>query len=138
MGEAILVLRWGPPGEFTVINISWGQEFSGGPAVRTQCSYHRGSGWTSGWGTKTPQLHSIAKTEKKTSRQMKTKRNNKNKTNQTKAKKNKENKKKQTEKTNNKTTKSKENKKQTKMKRENRKSQKQNKQNETKIYIKYF
>ena len=45
-GAQVLVLRWGPLGELTPINIPWGLKFSVGLAAWTQCSHHRGSGLT--------------------------------------------------------------------------------------------
>ena len=43
-GAQVLVLRWGPLGELTAINIPWGLKFSVGLAAWAQCSPHRGSG----------------------------------------------------------------------------------------------
>ena len=45
-GAQVLVLRWGPLGELTPINIPWGLKFSLGLAAWTQCSHHRGLGPT--------------------------------------------------------------------------------------------
>ena len=53
--ELGLGFSWRPLLEVSSINILSDQEFSGGPVSWTQCSHHRGSGLTSGWGTKTSQ-----------------------------------------------------------------------------------
>ena len=48
----VLMLRWGPPGGHTPIDIPWHLRFSVSLAVWTQSSHHRSSGPTSGLGTK--------------------------------------------------------------------------------------
>ena len=75
----VLVLRWRSLGELLLINIPWGQEFSGGPTSWTQLCHLRGSSLTPGQSTKTLKATQCRRKEKrkkenqqtnKTSRQM--------------------------------------------------------------------
>ena len=49
----VLGLRQGSLGELSLIDITWGQEVSGGPVTRTRLFHLRGSGLMSGQSTKT-------------------------------------------------------------------------------------
>ena len=55
-------------GELSLINITWGQEVSGGPKPWTQLSHLRGSGQTPGWSIKTGSAAQHGRKEKRTDR----------------------------------------------------------------------
>ena len=47
------MFRWSSLGELSPIDITWGQDASGGPLSSAGLSHLRGSVLTSGWNTKT-------------------------------------------------------------------------------------
>ena len=62
----VLVLRWRSLRKLLPIDITWGQEVSGGPMSWTRLFHLRGSGPTPSWSTKTLLCHPAWKKRKKT------------------------------------------------------------------------
>ena len=61
----VLVLRWGPLGELTMMNMPWSPKFSSSPVAQILCSHHRGLGPAPGLGNQTLQAKAVAQKEKK-------------------------------------------------------------------------
>ena len=60
--DLVLVLKWRPLGDFSLINVPWGQKFSGDPMFCTLIFHPRGSGPNPYYH---PRLHKAYSTERK-------------------------------------------------------------------------